>query len=215
MTKPARSQTTLSPKSAAGSTVYNAYYYFTQLSGFYAAGMECAKPPEEKKIWIMLSDSGLEDVGALFTVWEWVLKEIRSGTMKPEIEVHWNRVALACNRMAVIHRYTNGWTSIHRWCRLGLRCESRWLKILKGFEAQDPRLSELLKPLCVSAEKRHDILQKAEQRLASAEKAVNAWFVADDSVSMGPMGKHGGTDPAGSKEGSATKPPKLKIAGAP
>ncbi len=211
MTKPVRSQTTLSPKSAAGSTVYNAYYYFTQLSGLYAAGQESAKKPEEKKVWVVLSDSGLEDVGVLFTVWEWVLKEIRSNTVKPEIDTHWNMVALACKRMAVIHQWTNFWTPRLQWCRLGLRCESRWVKIITGFEAQDPRLTELLRPLLETSATRQQHLKSAAQKLEDSEKTVNGWFAADDggSETLVESGERSGI-----RVHPVSYPPKLKIAGA-
>jgi hypothetical protein len=208
MTKPVRSQTTLSPKSAAGSTVYNAYYYLTQLSGLYAAGQECAKKPEEKKLWVLLSDSGLEDVGILFSVWEWVLKEIRTNTLKPEVEHHWNMVALACKRMAVIHQGTNFWTPRLQWCRIGLRCESRWVKIITGFEAQDPRLTERMRPLLESSTKRQQHLKSATQKLEDGEKTVNSWFVVDDAgaETLVPSRDHDGI--------RGSLPPKLKIAGA-
>jgi hypothetical protein len=180
MTKPMRMTTTLSPKSASGSTAYNAYYYFTQLSGLYAVALETETKPDHKKKWLKLSDSALEDVGALYKVWEWVLLQIRNGAMKPEVNSQWEMVARACLRMAVIHNATHLWTPMTVWVRLGLRCEYRWGKILQGFALQDPALWNGLSEIYSGSQKRRALLGELEGLYGSAATAIDEWFAADD-----------------------------------
>lgn len=176
----AKAALTLSPIGASGSTVYNSYYFFTQLSALYAVGFETETSPLQKKQWQSLSDGSLDDVGKLFSIWEWTLGQIKAGTMKPEVSSEWEKIALACKRMAVIHRLTNLWTPRVKWARICYVCEYRWQKIIEGFRLQSEELGQLAASLYETSVTRQKMLVELIKQGERQENLTNMWFGSDD-----------------------------------
>lgn len=176
MVKPLQLIPTLSPKGASGSTLYNSYYFFTQLSALYAGVLESVGSEEEKNRWTRLSDGSLNDIEKLYGVWEWALSQIKAGKMKPEIDSEWTKVALACRRMAVVHRHTNLWTSRVKWARICSLCEYRWQKMIAGFKIQSDELFQLVAPLHLSSVARQNLLEEHLSECRNRSSAIDSWF---------------------------------------
>lgn len=173
---------TLSPSAAPGATLYNSYYFMTQLAGLYAVAAELETKVEAKKKWSSACDQILDDLSELYKVWEWALGKIRDGTFLPEDLMIWKLVALACHRVAVIHKYTNQWTSMMELARSHQMCEYRWGKILDALlkSAQFSEFAEKLIPLRLHSQERHShlTLMMKDYQLGHAE--IEKWFSADN-----------------------------------
>ena len=181
MLKPPQSNPILSPQGASGATLYNSYYFFTQLSALYAGALEWTSSDEERGVWIKLSDGTLADIEKLYHVWEWQLAAIKSGAASSESSIEWSLVALACRRMTVIHRCVNLWTPRHQWARICSLSEYRWQKILRGFQTSSDDYGKRLTPLHHSSVGRQNLIDELVVGYRRHEISVNQWFSGSET----------------------------------
>ena len=92
------------------------------------------------------------------------------------IDSEWSKVALACRRMALVHRSTNLWTPMQKWARICSLCEYRWQKIIVGFKGQSEELWQLVAPLHVSSVARQNQLEEILTTFRIQAAKIDSWF---------------------------------------